>query len=102
MRCDDRQDTFEIVIQIVAKNLEIDPDAIDLDFRFHHFIDMLASHRERQTGAEYFLDYLEAANIYLQLSEAFELHFFAEFTDCACITIGDLVCLIQSKLDSLV
>jgi acyl carrier protein len=102
MRCGDKKDTFDIVRLIVAENLEIDPDAIDLDFRFHHFIDMLAAHRERETGSEYFWDYLEAANIYVQLSEAFEIHFFAEFTDCACITIADLVCLIQSKLDSLV
>jgi acyl carrier protein len=102
MRNINSTDTFEIVKQVIAENLEIDPDAIDLDFRFHHFLDMLASHRERHHGAEYFLYYLEAANIYVQLSEAFGIQFFAEFTDCACITIGDLVCLIQSKLDSLV
>jgi hypothetical protein len=36
------------------------------------------------------------------LSEAFDLHFFADFTDCACITVADLVEMIQSKLDSLV
>jgi hypothetical protein len=95
-------DTFEVVRQIIAENLEIDPEAIDLDFRFHHFLDMLACHREKQNSADYFLYYMEAANIYVQLSEAFEIHFFAEFTDCACITIADLVCLIQSKLDSLV
>ena len=96
------QNIFEIVKTIIARNLEIDPDAIDLDFQFHHFIDTLASHRKRQSGSEELLDYLEAANIYIDLSEAFELHFFADFTDCACITIADLVEMIQSKLDSLV
>ena len=94
--------TFEIVRDIIARNLEIDPDAIDLDFKFHHFIDRIAEHRQKQSGTENLLDYLEAANIYIDLSETFELHFFADFTDCACITIADLVSLIQSKLDSLV
>jgi acyl carrier protein len=95
-------DTFEIVKAIVARNLEIDPDAIDLEFQFHHFIDLLANHRQRQSGTEDLLNYLEAANIYIDLSEAFKLNFFADFTDSACITIADLVDLIQSKLDSLV
>lgn len=94
--------TFEIVRDIMARNLEIDPDAIDLEFKFHHFIDRIADHRQKQSGTEDLLDYLEAANIYIDLSETFELHFFADFTDCACITIADLVDLIQSKLDSLV
>jgi hypothetical protein len=93
---------FEIVRIIIARNLEIDPDTIDLDFQFHHFIDRLANHRKRQSGSEDLLDYLEAANIYIDLSETFELHFFADFTDCTCITVGDLVELIRSKLDSLV
>jgi hypothetical protein len=96
------QNIFEIVKLIIARNLEIDPDAIDLDFQFHHFIDRLASHRKHQSGSEDLLDYLEAANIYIDLSEAFELHFFADFTDCTCITVADLVDLIRSKLDSLV
>ncbi len=85
----------------MARNLEIDPDAIDLEFKFHHFIDRIADHRQKQSGSENLLDYLEAANIYIDLSETFELHFFADFTDCACITIADLVSLIQSKLDGL-
>jgi acyl carrier protein len=101
MRCN-HPNTFEIVRKIIARNLEIDPDAIDLNFQFHHFIDMLASHRQKHSGAEDLLDYLEAANIYIDLSESFELHFFADFTDSACITVADLVDLIQSKLDSLV
>jgi hypothetical protein len=83
-------------------SLEIDPDAIDLEFQFHHFIDRIADHRQKQSGAEDLLDYIEAANIYIDLSETFELHFFADFTDCACITIADLIYIIESKLDSLV
>jgi hypothetical protein len=93
------QDTFESVQGIIARNLEIDPDAIDLEFKFHNFIDRLAEHRQRRSGSEDLLDYIEAANIYIDLSETFDLHFFADFTDCACITIADLVNLIQSKLD---
>jgi hypothetical protein len=95
-------DIFEIVRVIIARNLDIDPEAIELDFQFHHFIDMLASHRQKQSGIEDLRDYLEAANIYIELSETFDLHFFADFTDCACITVDDLVNLIDSKLDSLV
>ncbi len=94
------QDTFEIVRGIIARNLEIDPDAIDLEFKFHHFIDRLAEYRQKQSGSEDLLDYLEAANIYIDLSETFDLQFFADFTDCACITIADLVTLIESKLDA--
>jgi acyl carrier protein len=97
-----RQDTFELVRKIVARNLEIDVDAIDEEFRFHHFIDILADIRRKKTGTEDLLDYIEAANIYVDLSESFQLHFFADFTDCTCITIDDLVDLIESKLDSLV
>lgn len=93
--------TFELVRDIIARNLEIDPDAIDLEFKFHYFIDKIAEHRQKQSGSEDLLDYLEAANIYIDLSETFGLHFFADFTDCACITISDLVSLIQSKLDRL-
>ena len=96
------QDTFEIVQGIIARNLEIDPDAIDLEFKFHNFIDRMAEHRQKRSGSEDLLDYIEAANIYIDLSETFDLHFFADFTDCACITIADLVSLIQAKLDSLV
>jgi acyl carrier protein len=94
------RDTFDIVRNIVANNLEVDPEAIDLDFRFHHFIDILANHRQRISGSEDTLDYIELANIYVDLSEAFGVHFFAEFTDCACITIADVVSIIQSKLET--
>jgi hypothetical protein len=97
-----RQDTFDLVTKIVARNLEIDVDAIDREFRFHYFIDVLADIRRKKTGTEDLLDYIEAANIYVDLSETFQLHFFADFTDCTCITIDDLVDLIESKLDSLV
>ncbi len=93
------QNTFELIQDIIARNLEIDRDAIDLEFKFHYFIDRMAQHRQKLAGAEDLLDYIEAANIYVDLSEAFNLHFFAEFTDCSCITVADLVNLVQSKLD---
>ena len=94
-------DIFQIVRIILARNLEIDPDAIDLDFKFHNFIDRLAEYRQRQSGSKNLLYYLEAANIYFDLSEAFELNFLADFTDSACITVADLILLIRSKLDRL-
>jgi hypothetical protein len=96
------QDTFEIVRKIVSRNLEIDLDAIDEQFQFHNFIDVLADRRRKKSGFKDSIDYIEAANIYIDLSETFQLHFFADFTDCSCITIADLVNIIQAKLDSLV
>jgi hypothetical protein len=95
-------DIFEIVRPILAKNLEIDPEAIDLEFKFHNFIDRLADRRQRQSSSKNLLYYLEAANIYFDLSEEFELNFMADFTDNACITVADLILLIQSRLDKLV
>ena len=95
-------DIFEIVRPILARNLEIDPEAIDLEFKFHNFIDRLADRRQRQSGSKNLLYYLEAANIYFDLSEEFELNFLADFTDNACITVADLILLIQSRLDKLV
>ncbi len=91
-----------MVRKIVARNLEIDVDAIDEHFQFHNFIDILANLRRKQSGCKDLLDYIEAANIYIDLSETFEVHFFTEFTDCTCTTVADLVNVIQSKLDSLV
>ncbi len=90
-------DIFEIVRPILARNLEIDPDAIDLDFKFHNFIDRLAAQRQQQSGSKSLLYYLEAANIYFDLADAFELNFLADFTDSACITVADLVLLIRSR-----
>jgi hypothetical protein len=92
------ENTFEIIKDIIARNLEIDRETIDLEFKFHHFIDRIAEHRQKLSGNENLLDYIEAANIYIDLSETFNLHFFADFTDCTCITVGDLLNLIQSKL----
>ena len=94
-------DIFQIVRVILARNLEIDPDAIHLDFKFHNFIDRLAERRQRLSGSKHLLSYLEAANIYFDLSEAFELNFLADFTDSACITVADLIILIRSRLDRL-
>ncbi len=92
-------DIFETVRTILARNLEIDPEAIDLDFKFHNFIDRLAEQRQQRSGVKSLLYYLEAANIYIDLSETFEMRFMADFTDSACITVADLVVLIQSQLD---
>ena len=95
-------DIFEIVRPILARNLEIDPESIDLEFRFHNFIDRLAERRQQQSGSKSLLYYLEAANIYFDLADAFELSFLAEFTDSACVTVADLIILIRSKLTELI
>jgi hypothetical protein len=94
-------DIFEIVKPILARNLEVDPDLIDLEFRFNNFIDRLAERRQQQSGSKNLLYYLEAANIYFDLADAFELNFLADFTDSTCITVADLVVLIRSKLADL-
>jgi hypothetical protein len=92
-------DIFQIVRVILARNLEIDPDAIYLDFQFQNFIDRLAQARQQQSGSKDLLDYLEAANIYIDLCEAFDLSFLLDFTDKGCATVADLILLIKSKLD---
>jgi glutaredoxin 2 len=90
---------FEIVQVILARNLEIDPEIIDLDFKFHSFIDRLAAHRQQKSGATEFFTYLEAANIYIDLAEQFELQFLTDFTSSACITVADLILIIKAKLE---
>jgi hypothetical protein len=90
---------FEIVQVILARNLEIDPEIIDLDFKFHSFIDRLAAHRKARSGATDFFTYLEAANIYIDLVEKFEFQFLTDFTSSACITVADLMLIIKSKLE---
>jgi acyl carrier protein len=93
-------DIFQTVRVILARNLEIDPDAIYLDFQFQNFIDRLAQNRQQQSGSKDLLDYLEAANIYIDLCEAFDLSFLMDFTDKSCVTVADLILLIKAKLDS--
>jgi acyl carrier protein len=93
-------DIFQTVRVIIARNLEIDPDAIYLEFQFQDFIDRLAQARQQKSGSKELLDYLEAANIYIDICEEFELNFLLDFTDKSCKTVADLILLIKSKLDS--
>lgn len=93
-------DIFQIVRLILARNLEIDPDAIYLEFQFQTFIDRLAQVRQEKSGSRELLDYLEAVNIYTDLAEAFELNFITDFADSNCVTVADLILTIKSKLDS--
>jgi hypothetical protein len=95
----DTSDIFQIVRVILARNLEIDIETIDLDFKFHGFIDRLAAYRQEKSGSKDLLSYIEAANIYIDLADEFELKFLADFTSSACITVADLILLIQSKLE---
>ena len=90
---------FQIVRSILARNLEIDPDSIELDFQFNYFIDRLAAHRQERAVSKDLLSYVEAANIYIDLTEAFELQFLADFTSKACVTVADLIVIIKSKLE---
>jgi hypothetical protein len=92
-------DIFQIVKIILARNLEIDIETIDLDFKFHAFIDRLAAYRQEKSGSKDLLSYIEAANIYIDLSEEFELQFLVDFTSAACITVSDLILVIKSKLE---
>jgi hypothetical protein len=101
MRRHDTIDIFPTIRTVLARNLEIDPDAIDLEFQFHDFIDRIALRREQRQGSKHLLNYLEAANIYIDLAEAFEIEFMADFTSKNCITVADLILLIRSKLDGL-
>jgi acyl carrier protein len=93
-------DIFQTVRVIIARNLEIDPDALYLEFQFQDFIDRLAQARQQKSGSKELLDYLEAANIYIDLCEEFELNFLLDFTGNSCKTVADLILLIKSKLDS--
>jgi acyl carrier protein len=95
----DTSEIFQIVRVILARNLEIDLETIDLDFKFNHFIDRLAAYRQEKSGSKDLFSYLEAANIYIDLSEEFELQFLTDFTAPACVTVADLILLIQSKLE---
>jgi hypothetical protein len=92
-------DIFETVRVILARNLEIDPETIDLDFKFHSFIDRLAAYRQEKSGAKDLLSYIEAANIYIDLAETFELQFLTDFTGSACVNVADLILIIKSRLE---
>jgi hypothetical protein len=90
---------FQIVRVIIARNLEIDVETIDLDFKFNHFIDRLAAYRQKKSDNRDLFSYLEAANIYIDLAEEFDLQFLMDFTAPACSTVLDLILVIQSKLE---
>jgi acyl carrier protein len=94
----DREDIFSIVRSIIAIDLEIDSELVDRNFRFHHFIDRLATIRQSISNNKTSTDYIEAVNIYIDLSEKFEIELFTEFTSSECVTVGDLVDAIEQKL----
>jgi hypothetical protein len=95
------QQIFDIVRINVSANLNIDPDVVDLDFRFQYLIDRMAMRRQSLSGDRSSSDYIEAACIYMDLTERFNIHFFTEYTDKNCITVGDLVSAIAAKLNHL-
>jgi acyl carrier protein len=92
------QEIFKIVRSNISDHLSIDPEVVDFDFRFHYFIDRIAAKRQQFSGQRSSSDYVEAACIYMDLTEHFAIEFFTEYTSTDCRTVGDLVKAIESKL----
>jgi acyl carrier protein len=94
------EDIFEIVRNIIAIDLGIDAELVDRHFRFHHFIDRLAVARQIRSNTRTSTDYIEAVNIYIDMSERFDINLFTEFTSSECVTVEDLVAAIEQKLNT--
>jgi hypothetical protein len=91
---------FNVVRDSIAAHLDIDPEAIDRDFRFHYFVDRMAAARQNISGSKSSSDYVEAAGVYMDLTEYFQVQFFTEYTGRDCLTVGDIVDAIAAKLRS--
>jgi hypothetical protein len=95
----DRQEKNTIYAKvkgIIADNLHINEDAVHEGFRFNRFIDNLASYRIQKSGNHHLLYYLEAVNIYFDLSEEFKIEFPISLMDKNTMTVQELVQYIQS------
>ncbi len=90
------------VKKIIADNLHIHEDSVYEGFQFNKFIDNLATYRIQRSGSHHLLYYLEAVNIYFDLSEEFKMEFPISLMDKNLMTVGDLVLHIESQLSSLV
>jgi hypothetical protein len=91
----DRQQTenkvYTKVCDIVADNLHISRDSVYAGFQFNRFIENLASYRIQKSGNPHLLYYLEAVNIYFDLSEEFKIEFPIDLMEQNSMTISDLV-----------
>jgi 2-phosphoglycerate kinase len=87
------------VKEIVADNLHIHLDAVHGDFHFNRFMDHLATYRIRKSGNHHLLYYLEAVNIYFDLSEEFKIEIPLAMMDKDTMTIDELVQYIQEQCD---
>jgi hypothetical protein len=79
------------VRDIVADNLHINRDSAYGGFQFNRFIENLASYRIQKSGNHHLLYYLEAVNIYFDLSEEFKIEFPIALMEKNSMTIDELV-----------
>jgi acyl carrier protein len=93
---------YHKVKKIIADNLHIQEDSIYAGFQFNKFIDNLATYRIQRSGNPHLLYYLEAVNIYFDLSEEFKMEFPISLMDKNSMTVAELVVHIESRLNSLV
>jgi hypothetical protein len=90
----DRQEASKIYLKvrdIVADNLHINRDSAYGGFQFNRFIENLASYRIQKSGNHHLLYYLEAVNIYFDLSEEFKIEFPIALMEKNSMTIDELV-----------
>jgi hypothetical protein len=83
---------------IIADNLRIHKDSVYEGFQFNRFIDELATYRIKKSGNHHLLYYLEAVNIYFDLSEEFKMEFPISLMDRNSMTVSELVTHIENKL----
>jgi hypothetical protein len=96
----DRQTESKVygkVCNIVADNLHINRESVYGGFQFNRFIENLASYRIQKSGNPHLLYYLEAVNIYFDLSEEFKIEFPIELMEKNSMTIADLVKYIEEN-----
>jgi hypothetical protein len=96
----DRQAAGKIYIRvrdIVADNLHIHRDAVYGGFQFNRFIENLASYRIQKSGNHHLLYYLEAVNIYFDLSEEFKIEFPVTLMEKNSMTVDELVKYIKEQ-----
>jgi hypothetical protein len=85
------------VQDIVADNLHINRDSVYGGFQFNRFIENLASYRIQKSGNHHLLYYLEAVNIYFDLSEEFKIEFPIALMEQNSMTVDDLVKYIEEN-----
>jgi hypothetical protein len=96
----DRQEANKIYVKvrdIVADNLHIHRDSVYEGFQFNRFIENLASYRIQKAGNNHLLYYLEAVNIYFDLSEEFKIEFPIALMEKNSMTVDELVKYIEEQ-----